>query len=361
MRTAVFILCLALSSITYGGKCQEIAQIILNHPPLFSIGTYATAHTVGHLMFMPQFELTKGPGIEVVGSLFASKKTGERVAKDLVGFDRAMSDLGLKKTKLTKVIVSDRRPLPGIRGPRYFTHNYFNLWRKSEANDTILLQPILYYRQGVTNPMVLFHERTHSLMSTSTSYTSFNSPIREGLADFLPAHYTGNPKLEIATDVGSNIDAPPSLPLSTSDDPHNTGKVFSYTLWNLRERMNQEKMTALLKSFIDGLDQYYESFKRQRSFNGFYNPHYEYFMAVLKKTLQEKGEIQEAGEFIEEMASKLELDIAVINDIANSITKSSKNFYVPTKNANPILMAKMYILGTAAIAIEGYLLYALFF
>ena len=285
-----------------------------------------------------------------------------------------MKSLGLKTPPLTKVIVSDRTLLPSLIGPSRIEPAPSNLWRKNEAYKTILLQPFLYYRQVVTNPIVLFHERTHTIlegMYHRDSYTS-NRHIQEGLADFLPSHHTGNPKLNLPMDIGSsrNLDTVPTLPLSTSYEPHNRGKLFSYTLWKLRERMGEEQMAALLKPFIDGLNQYYESFEKQHSYGeieGYiekmFRSKYEYFMAVLKKTLQEKGKIREADEFIGEITTELGLDIAVVDELAGSITKSDKNFYSTStdKRTTPLLF---YFLGTAAIATEiylGYLGYRYFF
>ena len=357
MKTAVFILCLAFTSTAHSGKCQKLAHTIL-----FPLELALNAQLTGRLMLMPQRELYTRTGVEVVGSLISSRKTGEQIAQNLVDFDQSMKSLGLKIPPLTKVIVSDRTLLPHFFGPVQKTANIFNLWHTSEADNIILMQPFLYFRQIVTDPMLLFHERVHSIlggMYRRDSYI-FNRPLQEAWADFLPSHHTGNPIINLLMDINRNIDEAPSLTLLTSIDPHETGRKFSYTLWKLRERMGKEKINALLKPFIDDLNQYHESFEKQRSSNKFRSPQYEYFMAVLKKTLQEKGKTQEADEFISEITTELGLDIAVVDELAESITKSDKNFYntsTDKRATSPLL----YFLGTAAIAIEGYVLYALFF
>ena len=342
---------------------------------------------------MPQRELIKLPGIEVVGSLISSKETGEQIAQNLAGFDQTMKSLGLKIPPLTKVVVSDRTLLPKS-GPLANQTNISNLWHKSEADNIILMQPFFYHRPTVTNPMVLFHERTHSIlkgMYRKNSYASLNRPTQEGLADFLPSHYTGNPVINLPMGLSRNADKAPPLPLSTIIGSHNAGKVFSYTLWKLRERMGEEEVNALLKPFIDGLGQYYESFEKQHDYGKIegllekvFSPNYEYFMAVLKKTLQEeKGETQavdgflseivfgffrkygeyQRAQFVDEIASELGLDIAVIDDIAASITKSDKNFS-NTSTDKKVTHSLSHFLGTAAIATEiylGYLGYRYFF
>ncbi len=372
MRMAVFIICLAFTSSAHSSKCQNLVRKIL--PPVkLTLEIVAAiplvSHIMGRLMLMPQRELARRPGIEVVGSLISSKKTGEQIAQNLEDFDRAMDALGLQKPTLTKVVVSDKTLLPNLLGPAHLVDNPSNLWRKSEAYNIILMQPLFYYRQTVTNPLTLFHERTHSIlkgMYHKDSFTS-NQSIQEGLADFLPAHYTGNPKLNFSINTNRNVDEAPTLPLSTSGGIHTIGRAFSYTLWKLRERMGKEKINALLKSFIDGLNQYYENFEKQYSYGEtekylerVHSPQYEYFMAVLKKTLQEKNKAQEEDEFVGQIASELGLDITVIDDIAASITKNDKNFSNTSTNKRATLPL-LYFLGTAAMAIEGYLLYAFFF
>ena len=358
MRTAVFILCLAFSYTVHSVSCQNLVRKILPPAKLTLMATAAlptTAYVMGRLMLMPQRELAKQTAIEVVGSLTTSKETGEQIAQNLAGFDQAMKSLGLKTPSLTKVVVSDRTLLPNLLGPIHIATIPSNLWHKSEADNIILMQPFLYNHQIVTNPMILFHERIHSILKGMYRKDSYihNTSVQEGFADFLTSHYTGNPEINFS--MGSrHIDEAPTLPLSTMAGRYDTGKIFSYTLWKLREHMGKEEMDTFLKPFIDGLNQYYESFEKQHDYGKIerllekaFSPQYEYFMAVLKRTLQEeKGETQAAdgflgeivfgffhkyGEYqraqlVDEIASKLGLDIAVIDELAESITKSDKNF-----------------------------------
>ena len=77
MRTAVFILCLAFTSTAHSGKCQNLVRKILPPVQVTLMAVAATplvAHVVGRLMLMPQRELARRTGIEVVGSLISSKK-----------------------------------------------------------------------------------------------------------------------------------------------------------------------------------------------------------------------------------------------------------------------------------------------
>ena len=333
MRTAVFILCLAFSSSAYSGKCQNLVRGILNSTKnalTVAVMIPPAAHLMGKLMLIPQRELAARPGIEVVGSLISSRQTGEQIAKNVVDFDRVMESFGLKKSTPTKIIVFDRKILPNLIGPHHVMRNPFNLWHRSKADDIIVLQPGRGSHQIVKDPLVLFHERVHSILKKIYHLDSYihNKPIQEGLSDFLTAHYQGTTILSI---LGGphNIGKTPALPLPISSSPHDAGDAFSYTLWELQKYIGQEEIVALLKPFIDDLNQYYESFGERQGHNlldKILKPEYEYFMAVLKKTLQEKSKTQEADEFISEIASELGLDIAVIDELAESITKSDKNF-----------------------------------
>ena len=346
MRTTVFILCLAFSFTAHSVSCQNLAYKL-----------FEAAHTAGRLMFAPQRKLATRPGIEVVGSLISSKKTGEQIAKNLEDFDRAMDVLGLQKPTLTKIIVSDRTVF-SLSGPVYTNKNLFNLWRRSGASDAILMQPGSYPRQVVIDPVILFHERVHSILHNTYHHDSYilsNKPIQEGLTNFLVAHYEGVPLLNTAAGP-VDVNKIPPLPLPPRGNPHATGKVFSSTLWKLRERIGKEAISSLFKSFTDNLDQYRKSFKRQPNYNEIrqmFTPEYEYFLAVLKKTLQEEGKVQEADEFIAEVTTNLKLDVNTVDDIAESITKSD----TPLDNHADLTRPVMHTLGTVTIATEIYLGY----
>ena len=355
MKTAAFILCLAFSSSTYSGKCRDFIHSIFQSPNVIEesiISIFALGeNSVRTIQFLtPQRELFTRPGIEVVGTLISSKKTGEQIAQNLADFDRAIDSLGLEKPTLTKVIVSDRTILPSM-GSIQYEYNLSNLWRKSEANHTIHMKPILYSYRAATNPLILFHERTHSVLTNTYNRDSFvliNLPVHETLADFLPTHFTGKPEIIKIMGLSRNVNQVPqqtSSIFSLLGDPNGPAKKFSYTLWTLRERMGKEEMTSLIRPFIDGLNQYHESFTKKYT-----GDKYEYFMAVLKKTLREKGHIKEADEFISEISTELGLDVALVDDIAVSITKSDKNFYSPTRDRTDPTSLLSYMLNTAYIS-----------
>ena len=283
MKAAAFITCLAFTTTAHSGRCQNLIYKF-----------FENAHTAGRLMLMPQRELATRPGIEVVGSLISSKKNGEQIAQNLEDIDRAIDALGLQKPALTKVVVSDRTVFT-LLGPVHANSNPFNLWRRSKANDIILMQPGSFPRQVVTDPIVLFHERIHSILLSTYHkdlYTSLNAPIQEGLTNFLAAHYKGVPLLQMTAGT-VNVNKIPSLPPPTRGNPHNTGKVFSSTLWKLRERIGKEAMLSLFRPFTDGLNQYHKSFKGRHSYNEIqqrFIPEYEYFLAVLKKNTTRGGQ-----------------------------------------------------------------------
>ena len=378
MRTAVFILCLAFTSTAHSSKCQNFIRRVLkleNTAHHLVEAILSTDHMVGRLVLMPQYELSIRPGIEVVGSLISSRKTGEQLAQHLADFDLTMNNLGLETPTLTKIVVSDRTILPNFIGPGHLHKNYFNLWRISKAEDTIIIQPLIYLHQNHTNPLALFHERVHSILKKKYSFNSFinvNRPLQEGLADFLTVYHKDNPKLNYFI-ILFRRDAsrtPKTLPRSILRDSHKSGSVFSHILWKLREHIGKEEMASLFKPFIDNLNQYYESFRKQQNhsiFSEILRPQYEYFMAVLKKTLHEKGKVQEANGFIDEMATLLKLDMNAIDDIAGSITKSEKNFYASAEDEDNLpsvdmaTTATMYVLGAATITLEGYFLYHILF
>ena len=123
--------------------------------------------------------------------------------------------------------------------------------------------------------------------------------------------------------------------------------------------MGQKEIEPLIKPFIDNLNRYYDSFrphpwkmeKRRRA-------EYGYFVAVLKKTLQEKG--HQMNGFFNEIVSDLGLDISTVDDITESLVRSEQDFNMPP-NGNKTNLAFDYIAGLATIATEALLLYIFLF
>ena len=352
MKIAAFIIFLAFTSTAHGGKCRDIVNKILNATRHARFMPMA-AHTTGQLVFMPQRKLALRPNIEAVVSLTTSKKTGEQIVQNLENFDRKMETLGLKKSTPTKILISEKVFPLSTQGPLHFV-NIFNLWHRSKADDIIIMRPFYYYRQFATDPIALFHERVHSILSVlhKDAYIH-NHPIEEGLADYLTAYHVGTPVLKTAEVFVRRIDKISPQLLTASDDPHDMGQAFSYTLWKLQEHIGKEEMKSLLKPFIEGLNQYYESFKKHdNELEKLLRPEYEYFLAVLKKTLRNNSKVQE-DEFIDEIATHLKLDATLIDDIADSITKSNKNFYSSSNNRIPSdVIFPLYFLGTMTFAFE---------
>ena len=358
MKTITFIICTILTFTTYGGKCRNIVNKILNKE---TIRVIVTANTIGKLMLMPQRKLALRSNIEVVGSWTSLENIGKQIAYNLEGFDHQMEILGFKKHTPTKIFISEKAHVLSIMGPVHFYVNIFNLWHRSKADDLILMQPSSFEPQIATSALALFHERVHSILDSMfnrDSYLKKNIAIQEGLADFLTAYYIEDPVLNFTKSFTRKINEVPSLPLNTLDDVHDIGKVFSYTLWKLQEHIGKEEMKLLLKPFIEGLGQYYESFKKDDRDEleriGIFLPEYEYFLAVLKKTLQKNNNINE-DKFIDEIATHLKLNTIMINDIANSITKSNKNIYAPSNKSD--LVFSTHSLGIMVIAFEIYLIY----
>ena len=320
-----------------GGKCADLARRIFRSASTalhLSLDAVHVIHQMEQLMLMPQRKLAVGPGIEVVGSFLSSKRSGELVIQSLEDFDRAMKSAGLEKSTVTKIYIPKEKPLlqNSFLG-NYFKVKLINLWRKSEAGDLIIMRPNRHFRLA-EHPYPLFHERGHSILIGMYEIKAFvhsNIPLQEGLADFLAAHYMGVPKLRYSDNFIFNISKVPPLPLTTHF--YRSGKVFSHILWKLRERIGPEAMTSLLRPFLDGLNQYYESFARGRKAGKSFvlKPEYNYFMAVLKRTLQEQGRLQEADEFIVEITSRLKLDGDLIDELAGSIMWSNEDFYNRSK------------------------------
>ena len=344
MKTFILFFCIVLASPAYAGadNCESKARRILKTTAIelgvkpILVGTaLALVPTVGRLVFMPQTELAKGTGFEIVGPP-DSRKIWEQLAYDLAGFDREMSAFGFKKSSLTKIAVFERTILPGA-GPMYYVFiNPANLWRKSQADDTIVMKPALYRRVFVTDPSALMHEWVHAFLHDQyhkSSYVLKNRSIQEALADFLPLHYREDYLWKFRSLIGRDITQRPDLPLSSFGDPYSTGKAISYTLWKLRERTGKERVVSWFKPFVDGLDQYYPSFakhnygriKRTLLKSGiiqtFRAVEYEYFMAVLKKTLQEESEMSEASQFVDEIAFALGLNVASIDALTAQLTR----------------------------------------
>ena len=250
--------------------------------------------------------------------------------QNLIAFDHMMEDLGFKRPTLTKVLLIDKTRLPNLLGPAALSANIFNLWHRSKANNLILMQPIFYNRHVLKQPSVLMHERVHSILRKTyhpDSYVFLNKPIQEALADFLAAHYKGEPVIWILPEWGliRLISRKPNLPLSIhkTSTAHEKGEPLSYVLWKLRKHMGEEEIEPVIKPFIDNLNRYYDSFrphpwkmeKRRRA-------EYDYFVAVLKKTLQEEG--HQMNDFFYEIVSMLGLDISTVDDIAESLVKVNR-------------------------------------
>ena len=381
MRIAVFAISIIFSLSIYGDDCQNTALRILKglprlnkwYPPPREIWeeiiehiafTPVAAHTIGRLILMPQFPLASVPGIEVVGSRWtSSRELADQMTQKLVVFDHMMEGLGFQRPTLTKVLLIEKTLLPNLLGPAALHENIFNLWHTSKANNLIIMQPLLDNRHILEQPSVLTHERVHSVLRKtyrSDSYVFLNQPVQEALADFLAAHYKGGPVIKSIPQWDRDISLKPTLPLhSSGTTPHYKGRQLAYVLWKLRGHMGQEEIEPLIKPFIDNLNRYYDSFrphpwkmeKRRRA-------EYDYFVAVLKKTLQEKG--HNMNDFFHEIVSDLGLDISTVDDIAKSLVRSGQDFNMPP-NGNNTNLAFPYIAGLATIATETLLLYIFFF
>ena len=349
MKIIILVFCIALTSPNYADadNCESkarrilknVAGIGLNIGIGYSIGlAIAVGPTLARTVLIPQIELASGPGIEVVGSPGSSRQMGEKLASDLAGFNREMRTLGFEKSSLTQIFFSEKRLLPS-RGPGYSLFiTPFNLWRRSRADDMILMQPILYDHRFATDSAVLMHEWVHALLYDQyhkSSYVFKNKSINEALADFLPLHYREDYLWRFKSLVGRDITQRPDLPLPSFGGPHNTGKAISYTLWKLRERTGKERVAFWFKPFVDNLDQYYPSFAKHKYgiinrillkpkiIQRFKAVEYEYFMAVLKKTLQEESEMSETDQFVDEMAVELGLNVGSIDALATQLTYSA--------------------------------------
>ena len=334
MKAAFLSFALFFTFTAQGGKCEGLARRVFRPAVTAfhrSIDMAYVFHLMGQLVLMPQRKLAVGPGIEVIGSPLSSKESGEWVIQYLKDFDRAMKSLGLEKSTVTKIYVPKEKTFPWGTGlGAHFRGRFFNLWHASEADDLIFMRPYRHFRLA-EHPLTLFHERGHSVLQGMYKRGAFvraNIPLQEGLVDFLAAHYVGIPRLKFTDNLTHDISRVPPLPLPTIGS-HRAGAVFTYILWKLRERTGLEAMTSLLRPFLDGLNQYYESFARGHKkirMVPIWKPEYNYFMAVLKRTLQEQGRMQEADEFIAEITTRLKLDGDFIDELAGSITKSNKDF-----------------------------------
>ena len=381
MRIAILTISIICSLSIYSDECQNTTLRILKglpplstwRPPLREIGEEINNliisipvrnHTRGRLILMPQFLLTSVPGIEVVGSRWtSSRELVDQIVQNLVAFDHMMEGLGFTRPTLTKVLLIDKTLLPNLLGPASLHENIFNLWHASKANNLILMQPIFYSRYILEQSSTLLHERTHSVLRKtyhSNSYVFSNHPIQEALADFLAAHYRGEPIIRILPTWDRDISLNPTLPLhKNGTTSHDKGKQLAYVLWKLRGHMGKEEIEPLIKPFIDNLNRYYDSFRPHPwKIEKKLKAEYGYFVAVLKKTLQEEG--HQMNGFFNEVVSDLGLDISTVDDIADSLVRSDQDFNMPP-NGDKTYLAFNYIGGLAAIATEALLLYIFFF
>ncbi|MCY4644869.1 MAG: hypothetical protein OXB88_09650, partial [Bacteriovoracales bacterium] len=176
------------------------------------------------------------------------------------------------------------------------------------------------------------------------------------LADFFPAHYKDNPTIVISPVLGMerDISLKPILPLPITSDPHATGGPLAYALWKLRKHIGKEKITHLLRPFLNNLNQYHESFRENLTT---LKMEHSYFIAVLKKTLQEQDKNMDG--VIKQITIDLGLNLSTVNDIARSLKRSDRNFYAPS-DGNKIPSITKFKIILLTIVVDG-LLYIFFF
>lgn len=240
------------------------------------LSTLADAHEISWLTTHRYKTLAERDGVKIAVHTGPSRHTVEdaqRVLADFEKFDGYVMSLGFNKPKSTRVILAEDYLSLGMSGPFAYFEPTYNIWSRTR-DQNIVINPILHNTRGASTPSVYLHERMHLILFNTyqlNNFTSFLSPLQEGLADFFAANMTGDPVVgrdcmgpgvhvrDISQRVSGRNSVTTMLEFSKAE-AHSASVVFSNVLWEMRELVGEKKLQPFLKPMIDDLNFYYPSF-----------------------------------------------------------------------------------------------------
>jgi hypothetical protein len=306
-------------------SCSKIINVILNSKEeKLAANNFSSsvkeelikAEQLARIMYLPYKTFySNKDGLEVVGSFLSEDKLALSIFQNIEKFDEAMIQQGFTKPRSTRILLNDKPIIPSMLGPFSLKLPSINIWR-GKFQKVIALNPQMWNTSLIGDKTVLFHERTHSLLYSSYGRNSFintNNTFQEAMADYFSASFANQPHIgmwEAKTEKKEavyvrNISKKYfNLVMASATDYHGNSLYLSSLLWSLREKIGNESVRNILKPLIENLNGYRASFLEVESAklsglgkeSAFRNQllfiyDFEYFLAILKKTLVENNEL----------------------------------------------------------------------
>ncbi len=404
------------------GDCSGLASLLMNIK-----GNYAT---VNHVSWGELWEISReayriasrescdfcemayrrfktvaaNGGVEVVASPALVPLVGElgpKMLGDVREFDRQAKQWGFRVPNSTRLLFLHRKEAKydNTSGVFFYRIPVLNIWRQKVQSVTIFEMVDGHLHKVVDqakSSSVVFHERVHALFHNTYHRRAFihnNIAFQEALADFLAAHVQGDPRIFPISDEISwrNIkdrthfvqeltkwgDGVLTSDLSTVSEftIHANSLLISNVLWEVRQYLGPDRMSAMLKPLIDNLNRYRASFEDQytdfealRGLSGTaenprdylqyvdYRDRFKndlaYFFAVLKNTARETGDGIRIERVIKDLVDEWNFYPNRIDQVAGNIRKGEDTF-VYDETAGKASYRRMLLRSHGFFAIEG--------
>jgi hypothetical protein len=324
------------------------------------------------LIFKPYKIFSKRNSIEYAGSFNTNAELATKMIDAVEKFDLSMGQVGFTKVEMTRIIFNDKPTLPSLVGPFYMkapVRNVFSFQKKSH----IVMNPLMLNSELVFDESVLLHERAHSFLKRSYNQASFiNSKMvfQEAFADyysgaFLNTAVIGKRKndnpIRDFTKIYTRL-------LGTSEvDPHGNGLYVSSLMWQIREKIGQEKSLEFSKNLIENLNIFYEPFVKSellryasvRTRKQLFLYDFEYFLAVLKYTLKDYKEDEAISYLNSTVLHGYGFDLNNVNKIMNNLTADTKKFHYDS-NFQSTEVIQIYGSALKGFAVEAAIMYGVF-
>ena len=270
-------------------------------------------------------------------------------------FEQYMLDLGFDVPRLTRIVIFDKRPIWPRRSGVYALpvgKRLANIVQKPNNLMVIDLLNLDDTLSTIRDYSMLLHEHSHNFLNYKYRRDAFiNSSIsiNEAFADFLPAHYRGDPAIgaglgpkgrpirDIEKKIFSSTGVWPSLTTHLRGNEYVDSIHYSNALWEMRKELGASVLSSLIKDFLENLNFYRHSFVGlQKKAGGKTNrrkkavEEFEYFLAVFKRTVMElNGEenVAKVDQVTAKIADQLKLDDNRIDHVTKNIFKNHEILY----------------------------------
>ena len=154
--------------------------------------------------------------------------------------------------------------------------------------------------------------------------------------------------------------------LDNVDHEHHDESIFmSHILWKVRREIGKESISKMLRSFIDNLNSYYDSFqfflKEQeiRNRRDKLKFEIEYFSAILIKTAMDYNKEEGVTRAVSRVIDELGLDSEKVEYLSKNLIKNQKGFRM-TEEERRVRNAVGLVIPYLALAAEGAALIVLY-